>query len=69
MAPVDVSGQEISYCSCASTDRRIEDTPNERTADDYVAGFEALAEVVDYFVVNVSSPNAPNLRQLQEKSR
>ena len=43
------------------------DTPNERAADDYVAGFEALAEVVDYFVVNVSSPNTPNLRQLQEK--
>jgi len=32
-----------------------------------VACFEALAEVVDYFVVNVSSPNTPNLRQLQEK--
>ena len=43
------------------------DTPNEHAADDYVAGFEALAEVVDYFVVNVSSPNTPNLRQLQEK--
>jgi dihydroorotate dehydrogenase len=43
------------------------DTPNERAAKDYVAGFEALAEVVDYFVVNVSSPNTPNLRQLQEK--
>ena len=43
------------------------DTPNEHAAQDYVAGFEALAEVVDYFVVNVSSPNTPNLRQLQEK--
>ena len=43
------------------------DTPNERAAGDYVACFEALAEVVDYFVVNVSSPNTPNLRQLQEK--
>jgi dihydroorotate dehydrogenase len=43
------------------------DTPNERAADDYVAGFEALAEVVDYFVVNVSSPNTPGLRELQEK--
>ena len=43
------------------------DTPNERAADDYVASFEALAEVVDYFVVNVSSPNTPGLRQLQEK--
>ncbi|GAA3989720.1 quinone-dependent dihydroorotate dehydrogenase [Hymenobacter antarcticus] len=43
------------------------DTPNEQAAADYVASFEALAEVVDYFVVNVSSPNTPNLRQLQEK--
>ena len=43
------------------------DTPNEHAAQDYVAGFEALADVVDYFVVNVSSPNTPNLRQLQEK--
>lgn len=43
------------------------DTPNELAAQDYVAGFEALAEVVDYFVVNVSSPNTPGLRQLQDK--
>jgi dihydroorotate dehydrogenase len=43
------------------------DTPNERAADDYVAAFEALAEQVDYFVVNVSSPNTPGLRELQDK--
>lgn len=43
------------------------DTPNERAADDYVAAFDALAEVVDYFVVNVSSPNTPGLRELQDK--
>ena len=43
------------------------DTPNEHAADDYVAAFEALAEVVDYFVVNVSSPNTPGLRELQDK--
>ena len=43
------------------------DTPNGRAAADYVACFEALAEVVDYFVVNVSSPNTPGLRELQEK--
>jgi dihydroorotate dehydrogenase len=43
------------------------DTPNEQAAADYEACFEALADVVDYFVVNVSSPNTPNLRQLQEK--
>lgn len=42
-------------------------TPNERAADDYVISFEALYPVVDYFVVNVSSPNTPGLRDLQEK--
>ena len=43
------------------------DTPNELAAQDYVACLEALHEAVDYFVVNVSSPNTPNLRQLQER--
>lgn len=42
-------------------------TPNEAADDDYCLGFDALYEVVDYFVVNVSSPNTPNLRALQEK--
>jgi dihydroorotate dehydrogenase len=35
--------------------------------DDYLKCFNELYEVVDYFVVNVSSPNTPNLRALQEK--
>ncbi|RTQ53433.1 quinone-dependent dihydroorotate dehydrogenase [Hymenobacter gummosus] len=43
------------------------DTPNEQAAQDYVACLQALHEVVDYFVVNVSSPNTPGLRQLQER--
>ncbi len=42
-------------------------TPNERAIDDYVKCFDALHAVVDYFVVNVSSPNTPGLRALQEK--
>ncbi len=42
-------------------------TPNEEAIDDYEKCFHALFEVVDYFVVNVSSPNTPNLRALQEK--
>lgn len=42
-------------------------TPNEKAVDDYVICFNELYEVVDYFVVNVSSPNTPNLRDLQEK--
>ena len=42
-------------------------TENENAASDYLLCFEALYEVVDYFVVNVSSPNTPNLRALQDK--
>lgn len=42
-------------------------TPNENAVDDYIICFEALFDYVDYFVVNVSSPNTPNLRELQEK--
>ncbi|MEZ5045842.1 MAG: quinone-dependent dihydroorotate dehydrogenase [Chitinophagaceae bacterium] len=42
-------------------------TPNDQAINDYVYCFKALYEYVDYFVVNVSSPNTPNLRELQEK--
>lgn len=42
-------------------------TPNENAIDDYIYCFKKLFPVVDYFVVNVSSPNTPNLRELQEK--
>ena len=42
-------------------------TPNEEAFNDYKICFEALYDYVDYFVVNVSSPNTPNLRALQDK--
>lgn len=42
-------------------------TPNEEATSDYEICFDALYDVVDYFVVNVSSPNTPNLRALQDK--
>jgi dihydroorotate dehydrogenase len=42
-------------------------TPNENALDDYAYCVEALHPYVDYFVVNVSSPNTPGLRELQEK--
>ena len=42
-------------------------TPNEEATSDYVKCFDRLFDVVDYFVVNVSSPNTPGLRALQEK--
>jgi dihydroorotate dehydrogenase len=43
------------------------DTPNEEAISDYIKCFDRLFDVVDYFVVNVSSPNTPGLRALQEK--
>lgn len=46
---------------------RNKTTPNEKALEDYAACIDALYPVVDYFVVNVSSPNTPGLRELQEK--
>lgn len=43
------------------------DTPNELADHDYEQCFETLYDTADYFVVNVSSPNTPGLRALQEK--
>jgi dihydroorotate dehydrogenase len=45
------------------------DTPLEQAIDDYCAGLEALFDVADYVVVNVSSPNTPGLRTLQAKEK
>jgi dihydroorotate dehydrogenase len=42
-------------------------TPNENAIDDYEICFNELYDFVDYFAVNVSSPNTPNLRELQDK--
>jgi len=42
-------------------------TPNDQAEEDYMACFQALHPYVDYFVVNVSSPNTPGLRDLQAK--
>lgn len=44
------------------------DTPNENAVDDYIICFNKLFPWVDYFVVNVSSPNTPGLRDLQDKA-
>lgn len=43
------------------------DTPNENALNDYLISFRELFDAVDYFVVNVSSPNTPGLRDLQER--
>lgn len=42
-------------------------TPNEKALEDYATCFEALYNYVDYFVLNISSPNTPGLRELQDK--
>jgi len=42
-------------------------TENNWAASDYLTSFDQLFDYVDYFVVNVSSPNTPNLRELQDK--
>ena len=43
-------------------------TPIEEAATDYANSFRRLRDLADFFVVNVSSPNTPNLRQLQDKA-
>lgn len=43
-------------------------TPLEKAAEDYAGSFRVLRPHLDFFVVNVSSPNTPNLRQLQDKA-
>jgi len=43
-------------------------TPLENAAEDYANSFRVLRDLADFFVVNVSSPNTPNLRQLQDKT-
>ena len=43
-------------------------TPLNQAAEDYATSFELLASSADFFVVNVSSPNTPNLRQLQDRA-
>lgn len=45
------------------------DTPNDQAEDDYLASVAALRGLVDWFTVNVSSPNTPGLRDLQEPER
>lgn len=43
-------------------------TPNKNAVDDYVKCYNGLYELADFFIVNVSSPNTPNLRELQNKA-
>lgn len=69
-------GVEICYESLKNRDKTLivggnigknKLTENENAVNDYLICFNTLFDVVDYFVVNVSSPNTPGLRDLQEK--
>ena len=48
---------------------RNADTPDDRAVDDYAGAARSLADAADYLVVNVSSPNTPGLRDLQQPAR
>src|SRR6266702_7763190 len=45
---------------------KSKETPLEEAADDYLYSFRRLREFADYITLNVSSPNTPGLRELQE---
>lgn len=62
-----IKNRKISEVIIGGNIGKNKNTPNESAADDYLICFEKLFPYVDYFVVNVSSPNTPNLRDLQDK--
>lgn len=70
---VDVAAMRLKYFTkrngliVGGNIGKNKNTPNEEAVNDYVICFDKLFDVVDYFVVNVSSPNTPGLRDLQEK--
>ncbi|MEY4114237.1 MAG: hypothetical protein RLZ76_930 [Bacteroidota bacterium] len=59
--------EEKGYMVIGGNIGKNKTTPNEEAWKDYLICFDELFDVVDYFVVNVSSPNTPGLRALQEK--
>ena len=70
------AAERLRHFGRTRADRRViiggnigknKDTPNENALSDYLASFRDLFDAVDYFVVNVSSPNTPGLRDLQER--
>ena len=63
----ETQGQEKNKLIIGGNIGKNKDTPNEEAWKDYEACFKELHPYVDYFVVNVSSPNTPGLRELQEK--
>lgn len=56
-----------SDCIVGANIGKNKDTPNEEAVKDYLSCFQRLYDLVDYFTVNVSSPNTPGLRALQDR--
>lgn len=66
-AAVERLKERPAGCIVGGNIGKNKDTPNELAYEDYLYCFKSLYPWVDYFVVNVSSPNTPGLRELQEK--
>ena len=66
VARKQLEGRDRSFIIGGNIGKNKE-TPNENALDDYLECFHQLHDLVDYFVVNVSSPNTPGLRELQDK--
>lgn len=54
------------HCILGVNIGKNKDVPNEEAIDNYLKSFDLAHEVADYIAVNVSSPNTPNLRELQK---
>ncbi len=67
MAPPSTANRQLSTLIIGGNIGKNKATPNEDAWKDYEICFTALHPYVDFFVVNVSSPNTPGLRELQEK--
>lgn len=64
-----VQHERLSNCVLGVSIGKSKITPLERATEDYLASFETVYEVADYIAVNVSSPNTPQLRQLQQSDQ
>jgi dihydroorotate dehydrogenase len=69
----DVIGERLANTDCkvplGVNIGKSKSAPNDEAEDDYLYTFERVREGGDYFVVNVSSPNTPGLRELQQRDR
>lgn len=62
------NSRPVAFPSRGHQFRKIQDYSLDQAAAEYAHSFRTLWHLADFFVVNVSSPNTPNLRQLQDKA-